>query len=174
VARWDYRKDPLILIDALAGFDPAERPLLALVGQDRMGGRIQRRIRALGLEADVRVTGEVPPRDVLRYMRAANAILLFSHSEGNPTVMFEALGCGRPYIGSDVGGVRTVIEDPRLGSYGPPRDVGSILAQMRTAVATAWDEHFIRAHAERYTWESIARRIHDEVYRPALDGGPRR
>jgi teichuronic acid biosynthesis glycosyltransferase TuaC len=170
VARWVERKDPLILIDALANFDAGERPLLVLVGQDRMGRQIQRRIAERGLEADVRLTGELPPREVLRYMSAADAVLLFSHSEGNPTVMFEALGCGRPYIGSDVGGVRTVIDDERLGLYGPPQDLEGIEALMRRAVATEWDEAFIRAHAERYTWESIARRIYEEVYQPALAG----
>jgi teichuronic acid biosynthesis glycosyltransferase TuaC len=168
VARWVERKDPLILIDALARFDPSERPLLLLVGQDLMRGRIQQRIRELGLDDDVRVLGELPPREVLRAMTAADAVLLFSHSEGNPTVMFEALGCGRPYIGSDVGGVRTVLEDERLGLYGPPHDVEGVATLMRRAAATNWDEAFIREHAERYTWQSIARRIQTEVYEPAL------
>jgi glycosyltransferase involved in cell wall biosynthesis len=174
VARWVDRKDPLILLDALARFEPAERPMLVLVGQDRMGGRIQRRIAEHGLGDDVLVLGELPPREVLRAMTAGNAVLLFSHSEGNPTVMFEALGCGRPYIGSDVGGVRTVIDDERLGLYGPPQDLDEVESAMRRAVATEWDADFICAHAERYTWGSIARRIYEEVYEPALAGAAAR
>ena len=115
--------------------------------------------------------GQRTPQDVLRYMRASDAVVLYSHSEGNPTVMFEALGCGRPYVGSDVGGVNAVIVDDRLGLYGPPKDVGRLTELMERALRTRWDEGFILAHARQYTWDAIAARIHDEVFAPLLARG---
>ena len=39
---------------------------------------------------------------------------------------------------------------------------------MQQALRTEWDEDFIRAHAQQYTWENIACRIHDEAFMPLL------
>jgi glycosyltransferase involved in cell wall biosynthesis len=170
VARWVERKDPLILLEALAGVSVRPRPLLILLGEDVSNGRIADRIRELGLGADVQVLGQRPPSVVLQHMRASNAVVLYSHSEGNPTVMFEALGCGRPFIGSDVGGVNAVLVDERLGLYGPPKDPARLTQLMERALQTEWDEAFILAHAEQYSWANIAARIHDEVFAPLLAG----
>jgi glycosyltransferase involved in cell wall biosynthesis len=167
VARWVERKDPLILLEALARLEP--RPLLCMLGEDVSGGRIAARVSELGLQGDVRLLGQHPPDVVLRYMRAGDAVVLYSHSEGNPTVMFEALGCGRPYVGSRVGGVDAVIVDERLGLTGPPRDVGCLTELLRRALRSEWDEAFIAAHARQYTWANIARRIHEEVFAPLLE-----
>jgi teichuronic acid biosynthesis glycosyltransferase TuaC len=168
VARWVERKDPLILLEALSRLDPATRPLLCLLGEDVSGGRIAARIRELALGDDVRVLGPRSPGVVLEHMRASDAVVLYSHSEGNPTVMFEALGCGRPFIGSDVGGVNAVIVDDRLGFHGPPKDVGKLTELMQRALKTDWDEDFIRDHAQQYTWERISDRIYEEAFTPLL------
>lgn len=168
VARWGERKDPLILLESLARLEPSERPLLCMIGEDLSGGRIASRISELGLEGSVTLLGQRPPSVVLQYMRASDAVVLYSHSEGNPTVMFEALGCGRPYISSDVGGVSAVLVDDRLGLYGPPKDPARLAELMREALRTEWDEDFIRAHAAQYTWRNIAGRIHQEVFLPLL------
>ena len=168
VARWVERKDPMILLDALAEIPPERRPLLVMLGEDVSEGRIERRIAERGLASDVRVLGERPPEVVLQTMYAGDAVVLYSRSEGNPTVMFEALGCGRPYIGSDVGGVNAVLTDERLGLYGPPRQREALVALMERAIDTDWDQAFIQAHAQQYTWDHIADRLQDEVLAPLL------
>jgi len=173
VARWVDRKDPLILLEALSrlrekGLHPL--PALCLLGEDRTGGRLLRTRDRLGLERDVFIRGRQEPDDVLRYMRAATAVVLYSHSEGNPTVMFEALGCGRPFIGSAVGGVPVVLEDPGLGAFGPPGDVDSLVRLVEQALTTSWDEGYIRSEAARYTWESVAEQIQRDVLLPTLAG----
>jgi glycosyltransferase involved in cell wall biosynthesis len=175
VARWVERKDPWILLEALSRLkvrpQGGARPLLCLLGEDVSEGRIARRVAELGLSADVLQLGQRPPSLVLQYMRASDAVVLYSHSEGNPTVMFEALGCGRPYIGSDVGGVNAVIVDERLGLIGPPKDAVRLTELMERALHTRWDETFILAHARQYTWDRVAARIHDEVFAPLLARG---
>ena len=170
VARWVDRKDPLILLEALSRLSARPRPLLCLLGEDLSGGRIARRMLELGLQSDVRLLGQRPPHVVLQYMRASDAVVLYSHSEGNPTVMFEALGCGRPFIGSDVGGVNAVLVDERLGLYGPPKDAARLTELMQRSLCSDWDEAFILDHARQYTWDTIADRIHDEVFAPLLAG----
>lgn len=171
VALWEPRKDPLILMEALRRLVASGRkpqPLWVLVGDMHMAGPVQEKIDADGLGAHVIMTGLKPPNEVLRYMKASDAVVLFSHSEGNPTVMFEALGCGRPYIGSDVGGVRAVLTDDRLGLAGPPRDLEVATRLLQQALDRQWDEEYIIQHARQYSWQAIAERINNEIYQPLL------
>lgn len=171
IAHWDQRKDPLILLEGIYRLKTAKdtpTPYLCLVGKDQSNGAIQRKIMELQLQNDIQLVGEQTPENVLRYILAGNAVVLYSHAEGNPTVMFEALGCGRPYIGSDVGGVRTVINDDRFGFYGPAKDPAALTALMKRAVNTDWNESVILDYSKQFTWEEIARRTYTEAYQPIL------
>jgi len=48
----------------------------------------------------------VPHEEVVRYMNAADALLLTSRREGSPNSVKEALACGLPVVATDVGDVR--------------------------------------------------------------------
>lgn len=165
-------KDPMILIESLKslrgkGHEPL--PMLIFIGEDLMRGMVQERVREYGLGDDVKFLGVQPPEKVMSYMRASDIFVLFSRAEGNPTVMFEALGCGRPYIGSDVGGVPTVISDSGLGLIGPPNDLDTAVRLIEEGLAREWDEEYIMDFAKQYTWSNIARRTWEEVYEPLLE-----
>jgi teichuronic acid biosynthesis glycosyltransferase TuaC len=175
VANWIPLKDPLILLDALARLvqaNPSRPPFLCLVGEDLMHGAIQQRIAEHNLADHVRLVGQLPQRQVQTCIFASDAFVLYSHSEGLPCVMLETLGCGRPYIGSAVGGVPEVITDERLGLLGPPRDLDTLTAIMQRAMQIDWDHDHIRSVGQQYSWENIARRTWQEVYQPLLTGQP--
>lgn len=60
---------------------------------------------------NVRFTGEIPDKDVPRYMAAADVLVLASESEGLPTCVQEAMACGIPVVTSDVGGLPEIVHD---------------------------------------------------------------
>ena len=64
-----------------------------------------------GLQSIVSFTGEISYRQVASQMQQASAFLMFSRHENFPCVMVEALSCGLPFIGTDVGGVAEAIDD---------------------------------------------------------------
>ena len=57
-----------------------------------------------------------PHEDVVRYMCAADALLLTSVSEGSPNVIKEAMACNCPIVSTDVGDVRWITQDVE-GTY---------------------------------------------------------
>ena len=57
-----------------------------------------------------------PHDDVVRYMCAADALLLTSVSEGSPNVIKEAMACNCPIVSTDVGDVRWITENV-AGTY---------------------------------------------------------
>jgi glycosyltransferase involved in cell wall biosynthesis len=98
----------------------------------------------------------MPSAQVARWMVASDLFVLPSLSEGSPTVMFEALGCGRPFVGTRVGGTPDVIVSSDLGRLCPPGDPQALADAIMAALAQDWDAHRIAAQAQRYSWTSIA------------------
>lgn len=57
-----------------------------------------------------------PHDDIVRYMCAADTLLLTSVSEGSPNVIKEAMACNCPIVSTDVGDVRWITENV-AGTY---------------------------------------------------------
>lgn len=108
VGRLDPQKNVLWLVEQAA---PWLRELpdhdLALVGDGPLRGRLETRIRELGLQGRVRCLGW--RNDVPRLLAACEILLLPSAWEGMPNVVLEAMAARRPVLASDVEGVRELL-----------------------------------------------------------------
>jgi glycosyltransferase involved in cell wall biosynthesis len=118
VARLELEKDPLLAVDAFAALGPSpstgERLLVA--GEGSLRGAMEERARALGVLGRVEFLGAVSRREVADWMRASEALLLTSRTEGGgPRVLMEALGSGLPVVSTLVGGVAEMVSDDRVG-----------------------------------------------------------
>ena len=92
-------------------------------------------------------------------MNACDLFVLPSLNEGNPTVLPEALGCGKPFVGTKVGGVPEVITSDESGLLVEPADPEDLAGRILIALDREWDREKILTYAERYTWENIAKEI---------------
>lgn len=52
---------------------------------------------------NIKFTGVLKPQEVAKYMQQSSALILFSHFEGMPVVVLEALSCKLPVFASKVG-----------------------------------------------------------------------
>jgi len=136
-----------------------EDVLCVIVGVGELRTALEHQIRSLGLEEYVMFAGGKPHNEIPLWMNACDIFVLPSLNEGNPTVMFEAIGCGKPFVGTRVGGVPEVITSDRYGLVVDPADPGDLAEKVLMALDREWDQDVILRHADRYTWEKIA----DEV-----------
>ena len=95
-------------------------------------------------------------------------LCLPSLNEGNPTVMFEALGCGKPFVGTRVGGVPEIITSDKYGLMVDPANPEDLAEKILVALDRKWDKNAISRYAQRFTWENIAKEIMD-VYGRVMD-----
>jgi len=127
---------------------------------------LQTQIGDLRLRDYVKLLGFVSDEKLVYWMNAADLFVLPSLSEGNPTVMFEALGCGKPFIGTRVGGVPEIILNDMLGIIVEPGDPEGLARAIRRALETEWDGEYIREYAGQFTWDNIAKetvKIYEKV-----------
>ena len=76
---------------------------LHIIGQDTLGGVLQRQAASLGLDAHVRFHGFMPHAELRPWIERADMLLVSSIHEGGPLVMLEAAIAGVPTIGTAVG-----------------------------------------------------------------------
>lgn len=111
---------------------------LAVVGRwenAEYARRIAREVERLGLNGRVRFIGEIPHRQLARWMAGSLVLVLPSLSEGLARVVVEAMACGTPVIGSRVGGIPEVVEDGVTGFLVPPGDEDALADRLRWVLA---------------------------------------
>ncbi len=133
--------------------------LCVIVGAGKLSTALKRQIRSLGLEDYILLAGGKPHDEIPLWMNACDLFVLPSLNEGNPTVMFEALGCGKPFVGTKVGGVPEVISSDEYGLLVEPADPEDLAEKILAALDREWNPEGILAYTERFTWENIVNEI---------------
>jgi glycosyltransferase involved in cell wall biosynthesis len=125
------------------------------IGGGSMQKQLEEEITTYELEDNIILTGRVKHEELNLYMNSADIFSLSSDSEGNPTVMFEALGVGLPYIGTNAGGVSEIITSEEYGLVSPIGDRQALRQNIQKGLKKAWDEFAIRRYAQQFTWKNI-------------------
>lgn len=144
VGRLTVQKDPLMLLEAVAGLK--DRPWrLAMLGDGPLRSACEQRTRDLGIADRVEFTGFRP--DPAPWFDQASLFLLSSRYEELPAVLVEAMA-GRCAIVSTAASqaVIDLLDGGRLGRIVPCGDV----AAFRAAIAAALDQPTVPEAAERW------------------------
>lgn len=102
---------------------------LAIIGEGRERGALQKRIAEAGLQSRVHLVGFYP--DALQYVQAFDIWVMPSLSEGLGLALLEGMSGRLPIIASDIPAMRPLI-DGAGGTPVPPADVNALVHALRS------------------------------------------
>jgi len=150
------------LIEAMSEIVKHRKDVLCIiVGGGKLQGKLEKQINAKGLNDHIRLAGGKLHDEIPIWMNACDLFVLPSLNEGNPTVMFECLGCGKPFVGTTVGGVPEIIVSDDYGSVCEPADFKELAENILLSLDREWDSGKIREYAKQFTWDEISKDILD-------------
>ncbi len=139
-----------------------------LAGEGPLRGGMAAAIAAGGISERVEFLGHVTPRRLAEAMQAADVLCLPSVSEGWPNVVMEAMACGTPVVGANVGGVREQITADETGMLCDPGSADDIAGKLLEALDREWDRSRISERGRMYTRDGAAKGavgVYEEVLR---------
>ena len=143
--------------------DPAATPEI---------GRLMQVAREEGVEDHVTFVGQ-RGRDMIRYYYAASDVFVTTPwYEPFGITPLEAMACGTPVIGSNVGGVKYTVRDGVTGFLVPPKNPEALATKLRILYRQPTRRAQLARQAiawvnERFTWQTVAAQISD-VYEELL------
>ena len=156
------------LVEAMSTIIKDKKDILCLIaGSGSQKNNLQRLIKKLNVQDYIKLVGEKTHSEIPLWINACDLFVLPSLNEGNPTVLFEALGCGKPFIGTNVGGIPEIIISDEYGFLCKPGDPEDLAEKILIALDKKWDYENIVKYSERYTWNNIVKKIL-EVYSKVL------
>ncbi len=128
VGRLSREKDHLTLLEAVAQLPRELKAHLVAVGEGHERARIEEKVRALEMEAQVTLAGQ---RDSAGpFYGIADVAVLSSLSEGSPNALLEAMAAGVPAVATRVGGVPEIVTDGESALLVRP----SVASEMKVAL----------------------------------------
>jgi N-acetyl-alpha-D-glucosaminyl L-malate synthase BshA len=129
------------------------------------------RLASMGLADRVQAPGA--QRDIERWLARAHLALVPSEHESFGLAALEALACGVPVVGSDVGGLPEVVEHGRMGYLLPVGDVDAMAERARGLLTDdgRWEAmaSAAREHAQAHFAPSRTLDAYEAVYGAAID-----
>jgi D-inositol-3-phosphate glycosyltransferase len=156
--------------------DPKSTPELA---------RLMKLAKSLNVDEQVTFIGR-RQRNVLKYYYSAADIFVSTPwYEPFGITPLEAMACGTPVIGSDVGGIKFSVADGKTGFLVPPKDPDALAARMaelftNPEMLKRFSKQSIQRVMKHFTWDTVAcqlAEVYEEVIAPvpalgALDNQP--
>jgi D-inositol-3-phosphate glycosyltransferase len=139
--------------------------LFVVAGKGPSKKLIEDRIKELGIEDNIKLTGFVPNELLPTYYDAADYFVLPSASgEGLPLVLLEAMACRLPVVSTTVGGIPEVIEHMKNGVLVPPRNPEAMAVTIsellsKEKLGSAIGEEARKIVENRFTWEENLRQL---------------
>ncbi|MHA1596696.1 MAG: glycosyltransferase family 4 protein [Candidatus Asgardarchaeia archaeon] len=175
LGRISYRKGIHLLLPAMFNLDRSlrEKTRLLIIGEGELSPWLEEKIREISNKVKVSYLGYIPNSKVIMYMKASDIVLVPSiYGEAFGVVIIEAMACGKPVIGTRVGGIPEIIEHMKSGLLVPPNDSKSIAKALtylleNKEVSAEMGKFGRYLCVKRYDWSVIAREVL-EVYKELI------
>ena len=148
VASLNRVKDQSTLLEAVAVARRSISIKLDLVGEDTLGGKLQREATSHGLSGSVTFHGFQPHDAVMRFYRSAHMYVQSSRHEGGGISVLEAAAARLPIVGTRVGHVSDL--EPHAAVAVPPGDAHALADAIVRTLRDALGRRTISARASQF------------------------
>ncbi|MFI7578622.1 glycosyltransferase [Micromonospora sp. NPDC049497] len=143
----------------VVGGPPAE-----LLPADGYARRLTALAEACGVADRVKLVGAVPREEMGRWYRSADLLVAAPWYEPFGLTPLEAMACGVPVVGTDVGGISDTVVHGLTGDLVPPRDPRTLGAAVRRLLADrvrrfAYATAALDRIRSRYSWKRCAEQL---------------
>lgn len=152
------------LLRCLQMMDDRGDLVLVVVGGGPLEPVLKRLTLELGLGSRVMFVGPKPHSEIPLWINACDLFVLPSVNEGSPTVIAEAMACGKPVVATKVGGIPDIVVVGRTGYLATAGDADELSAVIKIALSVSWDPGEILDAARGYSWAALAPKL-VEIYR---------
>ncbi|MBI5678389.1 MAG: glycosyltransferase family 4 protein [Planctomycetes bacterium] len=157
------RKGVDVLLRAFACMNKKD-VILLLIGKGDSEPELKALTKELHIETQVYFIGSKKHDEIPLWLNACDVFCLPSHHEGFPTVIVEALACGRPVVATKVDGVPEAITNNTIGMLVEPNNTEELAAALNKALEKEWDYQAIAEYGKRFSWDTIAEE-YTELYK---------
>ena len=154
---YNSQKNQKLLINAIYDLpDYLKKNLKCLIiGGGEKSKELHAHVTKLKMNDIILLLGQKKHDSLPLYLNASDIFCLSSNSEGNPTVMFEALGTGLPYVGTNVGGIPEIIKKKEYGFLCNPNDKIALSEIIKKGLEKEWDKESIIKYSKNFSWKNI-------------------
>jgi len=145
VGRLDKEKNLVNLIDAVKTLDVE----LVLIGEGPYEEILKTKVESERI-GNVSFLGVIPNERLPLELNRSEIFVLVSIYEGNPKTLLEAMACGLPVIGTDVRGIKEVINHKKNGYL-----CDTSAESMKEAIMNVLESDELRGRMGRYARETI-------------------
>jgi glycosyltransferase involved in cell wall biosynthesis len=130
---------------------------LTIIGDGKMMDRYKSLALKYGIQNRVSFIGHISQLNIKRYLDNADIFCMPSRSESFGIAALEAMACGLPVIGANVGGIKELILNGFNGYFFSNGSVQDLIEMIKKASTTKWNHGQIASWArENYSWEKWA------------------
>jgi glycosyltransferase involved in cell wall biosynthesis len=138
-----------------------------IIGDGHNYKKLRNMITQLGVGDHIQLMGALPHQSINQWINASDFVTLCSFIEGSPTVMYESLACGRPFLGSAVGGIPEIINTSDYGCVFNPYKLDDFVDKIQFMLVQDWDEQKIIDYSAQFSQRSLSHKIL-QVYKSLL------
>ncbi len=147
----NQRKNPLTLVSVanklIKQYPTLKVLLCGEVSDQEYGRRIRSTIKALELDACVKMLGRVDMNQVMEKLSQSHVLVLPSLQENAPMVIAEAMAAQVPVVGANLCGIPDMITDEESGYLIEPFDVDGIANRIDQLLGDMNNNQVMGAHA---------------------------
>jgi D-inositol-3-phosphate glycosyltransferase len=163
------RRDHDLAVRLLVVGGPDRKPDFEAVAEL---GRLRRVARDEGVEDRVVFAGRRDRHELATYYSAADLFVSTPWYEPFGITPLEAMACGTPVVGSNVGGIKFSVRDGETGYLVPPRDADALAERIahlyrHPKLLSVFARQAVRRVNDLFTWSNVAATV-SELYDAVL------